>query len=361
MKLRAYLFAGFARFFALAGAGFLVLFFLAEVLSDLPDALRTHQPFCLLSYAKHLPLMFTQISPVVTFLSALLVVSEMMRGNELRMLEVSGIPPVRVATALLAAGLAVSVFSFWCREQVVSPLQERAVHELTLAPVHFSSPCLSVSAERLVATGEMEQVMLSVAQGDARYRVRARRAEFDGTEWVLRDAALWVFDARGACVNQQTAGRMRLLLPLTPADIRDAVRTPDALSASRIRRLLARLQVLDVRPLPLVVALHERFAYPLLNLFILLAGMPMMFPREKTGRIVVIGLAVFASFFSYVVYSFGVALAQGGKIPAWAGVWLFHIAAAAFFLLSVLRGGQFSRIIPAQSCAAYKTRRLQHP
>ncbi len=345
MRLRLYLIFGFLRFFAIGAAGFLILFFLAEVLSDLPDALRAHAPFHILPYLRHLPALFVEISPVITFLAALLLVSEMIRGNELRVLEVSGLSPYAVGTTLLGASLAVSLAVLWCADTAVPRFAAGATGSIPSGAIHFSSPSLTLSASRMTPEDELEDLLVCVETGSGQWCARARRARFDGSEWALLEASVWSFNASGDLVEHTTARRARIPIPLTPDLLRDMGRPADHLSAAQIRRLLRRLAALGVAPASLAVAAQERFAYPFLNLFILVAGLPLLFPRHRTVRVVVIGLAVLGSFFSYAVYSFGVALAKGGCLPPTAGVWMFHLLGSLFLTVSVLRDGPFSRIM----------------
>lgn len=348
MRTRRYLLSSFARYFAVAGAGILLIFFATELLADLPDLIREHRRFEPAAYATALPRMFVRISPVVTFLAALLLLTEMLKHRETRVLEISGIPPRVLSTTLLAAGAVVSLLVFTCNELAVPPLEPRPA--AVLEDVQFAAPGLRLTAPRLdIAAGVLERPFMTRELPDGgRVVSQGRRAEFAGAGWRLVGGRERRFSEDGTLLSGTADAGGELDLPLSPAVLRDSLRTPAAmaqLSSRDLRRLLAALAPLGLFPLPARAALQEKYAYPLLNLFILLPVLPFFFTRRRGSPLVAIALASLVMFASYVVYSCGAALAGTGRFPLWPASWLFHILASTLVVAGSLHARWKSRIM----------------
>ncbi|MCM8830458.1 MAG: LptF/LptG family permease, partial [Candidatus Omnitrophica bacterium] len=97
------------------------------------------------------------------------------------------------------------------------------------------------------------------------------------------------------------------------------------LSYKEIRNMISELKKLNILSGYLESAYQERFAYPLLNMFLLFIIVPFFYIKHKISRVFVLGFSIFISFICYGIFSSGLTLAKAGKIPIFLGVWLVHI------------------------------------
>ena len=83
----------------------------------------------------------------------------------------------------------------------------------------------------------------------------------------------------------------------------------------------------------LQVDLHQKIAFPLRTLIIVLAGLPfaLMTGRRKAMTFTAVGIALIIGFLYYVIDAVGLALGKGGAVPPVVAAW---IAPATFILIA---------------------------
>ncbi|MCM8807800.1 MAG: LptF/LptG family permease, partial [Candidatus Omnitrophica bacterium] len=89
-----YIFKNFLKLFLIISLIFVLLFLVIQILDDLASFLKGEKIFIFKNYLYTCPLLFVQISPIITILSVMLVLSEMIKNSELRILFISGIKPL---------------------------------------------------------------------------------------------------------------------------------------------------------------------------------------------------------------------------------------------------------------------------
>ena len=82
-----YILFNFFKLFLISSLCLLSLFFIIQILEDLPDIISGSQKFLLSNYILTLPSSFVLISPLITLLSGMFFVSEMVKANEIKIFE----------------------------------------------------------------------------------------------------------------------------------------------------------------------------------------------------------------------------------------------------------------------------------
>jgi len=329
--------------FAIASVGFLTLFVLIQMLTDIPDLLKHGGRFLLGGYLLQAPFMFVQISPIVTFMSSLLLISEMLKHNEVRILEIAGIPPLQVYQILMAGGALVGLLIFGVNNRLVPYCQKQLAPFGPARPVSFASPDIFLHADRFQPPDALEGVQIQRTLPDGRLiAVKADRARYAGGRWDISGGTSWTFGASGYLEREVTFVSLSMELPLTPELLAALSAPAERFTLAELKDLARRLRRLDIVPTPFLVGLQEKIAYPLLNLFIILAGLPFFLWRDKLNRFYIFGFSLVVAFVCYVLYTTGIAFARSGKTPIFFGVWMVHIlifllAAIFIFRLQVQR------------------------
>ncbi len=85
----------------------------------------------------------------------------------------------------------------------------------------------------------------------------------------------------------------------------------------------------------LTVDYHQKMAFPLRNVVIILVGLPFALAsgKRKAGTFASIAVALSIGFLYYVLDAVGLALGKGGGLPPWAGAWL---APTVFFIIGII-------------------------
>ncbi len=322
---------------------FLALFLVVQIVSDLPEKLQAKSALNWENYLWQMPLIFVQLSPVLTFLASLFLLTEMMKRNEIRVLELSGIFPLRIYDMLLAGGLFSTLVVFLVNE-TVSPVAYRRIKPLTaMKSVQLCSPTLFLYCEHFFPPDYVENIQVSqvLPEGDI-FALTAKKAWFRQDFWLLGDGHTWKFNPEGRLTEEAFFRSMRLNLPVTAQMLAFLGQSLEGCKIKELLTIRRQLVKIGLSAQVLNALIQERFAYPLLNLFFILASLPFFFWRQKLSRFFVISFSFLFSFCCYFLYSTGIALAKNGQLPVVFGVWMVHILVvvmAGVYSLMTAAGG----------------------
>jgi len=347
MIIKRYVFAGFFVMFFVASAAFLALEVCVRMLGDVLALFRPGASFTPVVYFLQLPSIFVQISPVITMMSALFLLTEMLKNHEVRVLEAGGIPSRFLALLFLGAGLLVGIFVFGVNDRLVPVCERRLKPVGPVANLHFTSPGLFLYSARFAPPDLFEDIRIAegVAPGPIRV-IQGREARYRDGRWRIADGRFWLFDRTGKLVREEVFGEMVVTLAIEPVFLLENTRPPEEMSAIELTFLLKRLRRFDIAPVALAAAIQDKIAYPFLNLFILLAGLPFFFWRNSLSRFFVMSFSVLSAFFFYGMYSICYALARNGKVPVFFGAWTVHILLTVVAVAAIgLHGREKSSII----------------
>jgi lipopolysaccharide export LptBFGC system permease protein LptF len=134
-----YIFFNFLKFFILISVLFIIFFLITQIIDGLADYIKYHKTFIFKNYLYNCPLLFVQVSPVITILSSMLILSEMIKNNELKIMLISGIKPLYIFSIFLICGIFSSVLSFSVKN-FISPLLIKKINlEVPKTSISFSS------------------------------------------------------------------------------------------------------------------------------------------------------------------------------------------------------------------------------
>lgn len=336
-----YTLINFLKVFIIVSICFLLLFFFIEVIENITDVVKHGGNFTIFTALYHLPSIFTEISPVLTFLSGMFLLGEMIKYGEVRILEISGIQPIKILLVLFVCGLIVSTISFEV-ENFVAPvfLKRLNITSETQKIINFSTPRYFLYSERFTSPDTFEKIQVSEITPDGGIiTISAEGARYlEGNMWIFTRGKIWSFNRSGGLESSEKFESRTLNIALEPKLIIDTSRNIEEFSYTELRELMRKMENLNILSVPIKSSFHERFAYPLLNLFLLFLLFPFFYIRYKISKVFVIGVAVLISFLCYGIYSLGLTLAKAGKVPIFLGVWLVHILIVAgvglyFFML----------------------------
>lgn len=336
-----YILINFFKLFLISSISLLLLFFIIQLLDDLPDIISKQQEFLLSTYLLSLPASFVQISPLITLLSGMFLVLEMVKTNEIKVLEISGINVLKIFSILLFASLIVSGFTFYIENRVVPFTSKSNIYG---SPISFSSASLLFNSEKVLKNKKFINVELSIISEKGEITsIRAKEAIYSGNNlWNFKKGTVFKLQQNGVLKRTENFELKTMKLPITEEILLLRGKNPDFMGISELKKLITEFKKIDVSPFFYKTYYYEKISYPLLNFFILFVVFPFFLVKQKITRFFVLSSTIVLGFFSYGIYSFFIALARAGKIPPFIGGWGFHIIISIFLILTILRGGPTS-------------------
>lgn len=325
--------------FLIASASFVLLFIFIRIIDDLSDAVRFGETFVLAQYLYDLPEIFVEISPVTAFLAGMFLLAEMLKYGELKILEISGISYRKIFYLLCICGLFISSVSFYMKNFTVPFCMQKKQGASEANIINFSSPGYFLYSEAFIRPDTFKNIHFSRTAEDNRFEViKAETARYKKENiWEFHRGSAWILDSAGNLVDAETFVSKTYYIKLQPETLTASSQNIEALVYRDLKKLNANMKKLGIISSYMGSYLHERIAYPLLNLFLLFILLPFFSVKNKFSRIFVLSSSVILAFIAYGIYAFGFGLAVSGKVPPFLGVWMLHIVIFAALAAYSLR------------------------
>ena len=308
--LDRYLFRSLTFNYCVALAVMMSLYVVLDLFFNMDEFTEKQQPASavladvLSYYGTNLFRYFAQLSGVITLVACAATLARMRRTNELTALLASGVSLYRVAAPILAFGLATTGLWVLDTEMAIPHLASRLArhHDDARGEKTYGVWFLNdrqgalVSARQfLPGTGTMRRVMIlrRNAAGAVSSVIEAEEAMWEkleghplGGRWVLTGGLerLRSDQDSGSFGLQESSARRDVFYyesDLDPATIqvRQSAQWIDSLSSSQLSEL-ARRELPTTQLVAVHQARHKRFAAPIVNLVLLLLGIPFLLDRE---------------------------------------------------------------------------------
>lgn len=270
-----------------------------------------------------IPGMVVLVIPMALLLGTLLAVQRLSADSELTAMKAGGISFVRIVSALLIAGLIVSLVDYIVQEEVVpfAASQVAAITDQAISHTSAFNQDLTVSAKLpgggrqvTIATGyeKHSQALLNVtlvqydAANDPLQIVFAKRADFQSNQWLLNDVSAYRFNPDGTTISEPHVAEQQIAIGERPADIVERLThsDPDSMSRAQIAALIDTGQLTGNGLRKYQVAFHEKLARPFACFVFVLIAIPYGIRAMRgtgSGASLGFGLAVAIAFIYYVV------------------------------------------------------------
>ena len=333
-----YILGNFLRLFLIVSICFILLFFIIQIIEDLPDIIKLKKEFDIMFYIFQIPAIFVQTSPVITFICGMLLLVEMMKYNEIKVLEISGITPLKIFNILIVSGVVISLLALYVENTLSVKYARKLKSSESQKMIFFSSPHYFFYAEKFVKPSYFKNVEISILQERKIFSIKGEEGKYEGEDiWELKNGNFWIFDKEGELKATGKFKIKRIEFPLTPEILLTGTVNPETLTLREIKKIIKRLKKMKFSPSLMLSYYYERIAYPFLNLFILFLIFPFFIIKVKLTRFFVLSASFFLSFLCYGIYSFSVALTRDGKLPPFLGIWAVHILIFIFYLTSLIK------------------------
>ena len=351
----------YMRTLTLAIAALLGLFYISTFL-DKSDKLFKGQVTLgtLLSYLWwETPQFLYYIIAIAVLLSAIATIGLLTKNSEIIVMRACGISIYRTAVPLLAFAIGASAILLAFEERILAFTNRRADFLNHVIRGGLPETFDVVNRKWVVGrNGEIyhfqlfdprrsELSALSVFRFDPTTHELAQRLYASRATYfprLLDDEAAW--ETRGGWVRNFANGDVTHYAPfdvsrapIEPADYFSTEEpAPDRMTFDQLRRYIAELEASGYTVLEHKVALHQKFAFPLVTVIMTLIAVPFALTTGRRGALYGVGVGIALALVYWTAISVFAAFGSGGLIPpalaAWAPNLLFG-ASAAYLLLTV--------------------------
>ncbi len=291
------------------------------------------------------------VLPIAMLMATLFTVGTMARYLELTALFASGWSLMKVTRPLIVFSLLVTLFSLAWREYVLPEANMRR-NQVWEVEIH-GNPNTIRPTQQIALTGRDGRLYyarkfnpntgiltgLKIINHEGAIiteRVDAARAEWDGSHWTLIEGTRRVFDGE----EETTVTFDRLTardLQVDPKSFyRDRIRQED-MNIRQLRDHVDLVKYSGGDPTSGLVDIQFNFAFPMVNLIVVLMGIILASGPRKTTVASGFGLTLLVSFVYYLFMNFGRALGHNGTLPPIPAAWAGNVVFAFLFMFLFAR------------------------
>lgn len=292
--------------------------------------------------------------PYAVLLATVLTLGMLSRHSEITAMKAGGVSLYRITLPLLLLALMVSVFSFLGNEYLV-PISNRRGQYLLSVEVRKEQPSsffknykIWYHSDHRIYNIQLLDPEKKILKGFTLYqfdqnfrcvqRIDAREAKWREGKWWLYDGATRDFDESGS-IQTTFFEEMEYALAEHWEAFQTIERKSREMSYSELRTYIHKIQSAGYDATRYLVDLYAKYSYPLLNLIMVLIGVPFALKTGRSGGValgigisVLIGFAYGVTF--YVFLSFGKSGILSPLLSSWTPTLLFGLT-GIFTLMSI--------------------------
>ena len=291
------------------------------------------------------------VLPIAMLMATLFTVGTMARYLELTALFAAGWSLMKITRPLVIIALLMTVFSLAWREYVLPEANVRR-NQVWDVEIH-GNPDRIRPTQHIALTGSDGRLyyarkfdpntgiltglkIISHEGAIITERIDAARAEWDGTHWTLIDGTRRTFagEQESTVIFERLTARD---LKVNPRSFyRERIRQED-MNIRQLRDHVELIQHSGGDPTSGLVDIQFNFAFPLVNLVVVLMGIILASGPRKTTISSGFGFTLLVSFGYYMFMTFGRALGHNGTLPPIPAAWSGNVVYALIFAVMFVR------------------------
>jgi lipopolysaccharide export system permease protein len=333
----------FLALLALLAVGLSAIFALLDLTGKIDDFILGKAPAEALGlYALYnIPRFLLYLLPLSVLICSLFTFSQASRRREITAIKSAGGRLRTVFYPFVAAGVLLSIFSFFVGEVVAPDFAKRAADleasvEGKERDVSFKDGGLWLKdsngnpvkvdlyiAEKKAAEG---LTIFVIGSKSLEAEITARRADWDGRAWVLEDVVRYDM-ATGKTEKLRTMEYEGLA---SPEVFSGKVKTPDEMGLFELYGYMKRLKKAGFRNVKLSVDINSKISFPLINIVMMLLGIALSLEVGIGSGLFSAGLGLLISLLYWFSYTFALSMGYAGILPPFISAWLVPFSFGAF-------------------------------
>jgi lipopolysaccharide export system permease protein len=338
-----YVLGDFWRNLAVGLLAFTVIYVTVDVTEQINIYVDNHARFSdvALFYAFKIPWILALIMPVSVLLAAVFSLGKLSKQNELTAFISSGTPLVRVALPIIVSAFAISFVVMAFGEYVVPDANRKSVKIRRVniekvkeadtsryrSNVHYQGEqgrTYYAETYDVMLKALMNVILYEYREGNLERRIDARKAFWDGSEWIFVDGAV-----RDFANEKETIATFAKLpmkeLPERPEDFSKEDIAPEEMNFRQLGVYIDKLARSGGPVDKYRVDLYFKFSFPFTSLIFAMIGAALSSAKRKPSMATGFGLTLLISFTYYGVLRIGQGLGHSGVIDPLVGAWMGNI------------------------------------
>ena len=353
-----YIVRSYLKVFYLCTGTFVTIYLTIDFLEKIGRFARAHgaPQHIVLFFLWKIPEILDQILPLAVLMATLLTLGMLSRNSELTAMRGSGMSLARITAPIMAAALAISLFSLAIGEFVVpkSYSKMKYVEDILIAHKNpnafFRQNNIWFRQENMIlqarffdpATRTMKGITLWQTAADLMptRRIEAEQAVFANGRWVLREALIREI-AGGATVEAQKRDEVPIDLALQVDDLKVLGKYADNMGFFDLKEYCAKLERGGYDATRYRTQMHSRLSLPFASLIMAFLGVPFALRSGRSSGIAVgVGLSLGIGFSFHIINAVLLSFGQEGVIPPAIAAWAsnaLYAAAGTWLAMTVNR------------------------
>ena len=338
-----YIFGKFVMPFLYCLITFIFLYIIIDLFGHLDEILREDVgPGVLMRYyASFIPFIFVQSAPMSILLSTIYLLGDLNRHNEIIAFKASGINSWKLIKVVMYAGLLISILVFAVNDRIVPRTSaiSNSIKQESIENIKDLGADKAVKDLALYAVGnrivlvryfDTEKKILKdllIHQHDRRqnltYKVTADSAAWKDGKWYGYRVSTHRLDSAGRIIGDPSFYERAIIeIEESPEQLLSQRWSTDLMTygqlASYVRRFGGASAKTQRR---LLVDLHHKIAFPLVNFIIILVGASFALKVRRGGALAGIGVSVIIGLGYYAFMAIILALGKAGILPPLLAAW----------------------------------------
>ncbi len=287
------------------------------------------------------PGMISMSLPMATLIAALLSLGNLSRHNEIIAMRAGGVSLAKIVAPLFVGGLLISGLGFVNNEFIMPVYTSRATYirkveiEKSRQRVMFQQSKLwlrgpenSIVNIELVSPNRNEMLGLNIYKLNADYsvreRVKAGSLVWENGAWRLKNSL--TFTQEDDAVKSHPSDNEVFNIVETPDDLGMIVKDSEEMNFTEMWNYVKRLKLSGYKAATYEVDLHNKLAYPLASLLMIMISIPFGLHKVRSGgsgKGIAIAVAIAAVY--WLLTSVGASLGHSGALPPSISAWFANI------------------------------------
>ncbi len=299
-----------------------------------------------------IPLIFTQMLPVATLISVIIMSSLMAKRNEFTAMKACGLDIFRVIQPIFVSAVLLGMICFMLNELVV-PYTSSKSNEIWDIEVDKRNPTQFhgidqkwyKSSNAIYSMRHFDYANQTLQRPtfyffDDSFRlikiINGEKAAWIGGKWHVEQGTVQEFGSDGGYQTDRFETLPLLSIKETPEDFLrsfgERERSPEDMSFLRLKRYAQREAMEGYDNREYVVHMNYKIAFPFIILIMVLIGITISMKLENIGTSFAVSLGVCFCFLYYIVLAFSRSLGLSGVLPPILSAWLTNLV---FFFFAV--------------------------
>ncbi|TAN63682.1 LPS export ABC transporter permease LptG [bacterium] len=330
--LTKYILLEFFKIFAMAIAGFIMVFLLVDIFENMNNLMKNKVPFAssAMFFIYKIPFIVVQTVPIAVLLAVLLTLGMLSKHNEITAIKAGGIRLIGVLKPLFIIGVIISAAILFMNE-TITPSATKKTEEFRRA--WFGSGKLkSFGAEGMwirtgsgivnikyfdIKTKEMRGVTIYKVEKPftLKTRIQADKLAWDGNIWLAKTATAWHFTRDGS-LSTETAKNFAFDGLYPPDELIGAEDIQKNMTASELNRYIKNIEADGYSSNRYRTDLYGKLTFPMVSFIMVIVGIPFALKTGRSSGIAGgVGLSVIIAFSYWVVFAASRSLGTNGVVP----------------------------------------------